>query len=118
MDAGIVDTATLTPGLCMFSGSGNGPFVDFRRDFDFDHVGRMYMTVQVAREIGRLVGLVDPPQEAESEPEELSELEQLRAEVLELRRFKESAKYTLEQFGQPVKNKPGRPKKELTSAAA
>lgn len=118
MDAQVVDRATLTPGECMFSHTGNGPMVDFRRDFDMSHTGRIYISVQVCKEIGQLVGLIEPQVQEETPDEGLSELEALRAEVLELRKFKESAKYTIESLGATVKNKPGRPKKELTSAAA
>ena len=51
-DLRLVDRPVLVPGRCMFTG-GNGPCVDFLRDFDLDHDGRIYIGVDFAREIGR-----------------------------------------------------------------
>jgi hypothetical protein len=119
MDAQIVERATLTPAQCMFSGTGNGPMVDFQREFTFDHAGRIYMSIQVCKEIGAIVGLVEPEQATDEQTQEMREsLAALEAEVLELRKFKESAKYTIESLGATVRNKPGRPKKELASAVS
>lgn len=83
-----VDTATLAPAMCMFTKSATGPFIDLGRDFDFDHVGRVYIREEYARELGRFVGLVDPDALGDGEREELEGLRgkvaQLEEEIAEL----------------------------------
>lgn len=108
-DLRLVDRPVLVPGRCMFTG-GNGPCVDFLRDFDLDHDGRIYIGVDFAREIGRFVGLVDPPEDVSDDG---GELDALRAELVELRRLRESVLYTFNNLGVEVKKKPGRPRKEV-----
>lgn len=76
----LVESADLRPGLCMFLKSATGPFIDLLRDFDFDHDGRMYVSVQYAKELGRAAGLID----AEAAEAVRVELEGARARILEL----------------------------------
>lgn len=52
-----VDKATLVPAQCMFTRTHEGPFIDFGLDFDFDHVGRIYVKESFAREMGVFCGL-------------------------------------------------------------
>lgn len=52
-----VDQAALVPGQCTFTKSHVGPFIDFGRDFEYDHVGRIYVKESFAREMGVFAGL-------------------------------------------------------------
>ena len=56
----IVPFPTLSPAQCLLTRKGGVPCVDLGNDFDFDHQGRMYLAVSACRDLGRLVGLVDP----------------------------------------------------------
>lgn len=76
----LVESADLRPGLCMFLKTAQGPFIDLLRDFDFDHDGRMYVSVQYAMELGRAAGLVDPGDVDAAR----GELEAARARIVEL----------------------------------
>src|SRR4051794_38791961 len=113
----IVDKAVLAPAMCMFTKTHEGPFIDFLVDFDFDHVGRAYMTVRYAESIGRKIGMhtqetVDGLNaDLTAKDERIAELE---AQVEELERFKDNAEYTLSAFGKKVQGKPG-PKVKATA---
>ncbi len=53
----IVPDAWCFPGECMFTGGSDGPFIDTGQDFV--HEGRAFVSVRIARELGRIAGLVD-----------------------------------------------------------
>lgn len=56
----LVDAARLYPSRCLITGRSDGQMVDFMKDFSPEHTGRMYLRVQAAKDIGALVGMVDP----------------------------------------------------------
>jgi hypothetical protein len=111
----IVETAALAPAMCSITKSANGPFIDLLRDFDYDHAGRFYIKTSVVREMAEMCGA---PREGTVD-QALGENEVLRmrvaeleAEVASLREFEQSAKYTLEHFGEKARRKPGRKPQE------
>src|SRR3954467_12406947 len=106
----IVEKAVLGPGQCMLSKSHNGPFIDFLRDFDFDHAGRMYLQVEQARQLGVLAGLpsLDEVSAMKRKLAEVTdERDALLEEVESLREFEQSARYTVESLGHKIRRKPG-----------
>lgn len=111
MDCQIVERATLVPGQCMFSGTGDGPMLDFLRDFGFDNVGRIYISLQYATEIGRKAGLVDPSPERDEEISRLqAELDQAHEEIAALETVVDSIDI-LESHDFRARRKTGRPTK-------
>lgn len=114
----IVERAMLAPAMCMLRKTAEGPFIDLLREFDFDHEGRMYLSVAAARELGVFAGLpsqdsVDAAREAERGLRE--QVARLERENEELRQFKDAAEYTLHALGTKVRQKPG-PKKQTVAA--
>jgi hypothetical protein len=106
----IVPHPTLTPSQCLLTKKAGIPCIDLMRDFDFDHQGRMYLSVSAAMDLGRLVGLVAPEklEALESENASLtSELDQLRAE-LEVARAQLSAIDVIESADFRARKKAGR----------
>ncbi len=111
-DIRLVDVPVLGPAQCMFT-EGNGPCLDFLRDFHPGHEGRIYISVAYAKEIGAAAGMGDP----DASRSEIDRLRMLVDELTEendrLTRFEEAAQYTMHHFGDRVRNKPGRkPNKE------
>lgn len=106
----IVETAYLAPAQCAFTHTTEGPFIDLQREFGYDHVGRIYIKVSFARELGVMAGLpsADELEGAREANEALREqlLEQ-EDELRELREFKAAATYTVEHMGERIRKKPG-----------
>lgn len=96
-----VDSAVLVPAQCMFTKTHEGPFIDFGRDFDFDHVGRIYVKESFAREMGVFCGLPSIEErdnlilQVENRVAETADLrernDELKARVAELEDFKRLA---------------------------
>lgn len=96
-----VDKAALVPGQCLFTKTHEGPFIDFGRDFDFDHVGRIYVKESFAREMGVFCGLPSIEErdnlilQVENRVAETADLrarnDELKARVAELEDFKRLA---------------------------
>ena len=110
----IVDHPTLTPSCCMLTLKAGVPCVDFGRDFDFNHQGRMYLSVSIARDIGKLCGLVEPEDQTDEVARLQTELESVRAELEELQRFK-AAVDVIESQDFRARKRAGRPKKEVST---
>ena len=113
----IVDHPTLTPSCCMFTLKAGVPCIDFGKDFDFNHQGRMYVSVTTARDMGKLVGLVEPEDQTDEVGRLTAELKQARAELEELREFK-AAVDVIESQEFRARKKPGRPKTKEASTVA
>lgn len=114
-----VETATFVPGQCMFTDSAKGPFIDLLRDFDDRHVGRMYVQVEFARQLGVLAGLPSLDEVTELKrllDEVTTERDELLEEVESLREFEQSARYTVETLGHRIRRKPGPKTKEPQAA--
>lgn len=113
----LVEKATLAPAMCAFTKSAEGPFIDMGRDFDFDHVGRVYLRVSYARELGRFAGLVEP-----DEIDRLrSELDEANARVLQLEEELAAADGVIDAIDViesrdfRTRRRPGRPKGRKTN---
>lgn len=114
-----VERAELAPAQCLFTKSHRGPFLDMLRDFDFDHVGRMYVQVEFAKQLGVLAGLPSLDEVASLKQKLAAvsdERDELREEVESLREFEQAATYTVEHMGQKVRRKPGPKAKEPAAA--
>ena len=108
MDCQQVDRPTLVPGRCMFTGTGEGPMLDMLRDFGHDHVGRIYISLAYAREIGRAAGLTDPQPEGARSLE--AELQDALERIGELEMVLDSID-VLESHDFRARRKTGRPNK-------
>lgn len=96
---------------CKRADAERGPYVDFTRDYDHDHQGRMYECRVCVETAAATLGLPtslerDDLQQRLSQAE--AELADMQAELESLREFERSAKYTLERFGEKPRKKPGR----------
>ena len=105
---------------CKRADAERGPYVDFTRDYDHDHQGRMYECRVCVETAAATLGLPTAQQleDAVSEAQRLRfELDEALLELESLREFERSAKYTLERFGEKPRKKPGRkPNQERTGA--
>lgn len=113
-----VDKAALAPGMCALTKTHEGPFIDFGRDFDFDHVGRIYLKESYVRELGVFCGL--PSIEAHAElasrlEQAQTELDELRAqaaeqeaELVRLRDFRRQVSQVRRQQNKTAKNQSAR----------
>jgi len=104
-----------------------GPYLDLLREFDINHQGRMYISRSAVEDMVSAFSeagvdldtpgsrdLVEMTERAEGAEAELVEL---ASEVESLREFEQSARYTMDHFGEKVRKKPGRkpsPEKELS----
>lgn len=96
-----VEKATLVPAQCMFTRSHEGPFIDFGVDFDFDHVGRIYVKESFAREMGVFCGLPSLEEVAELRKRQAAQMaandqlasmvEEKDQRILELEAFRDEA---------------------------
>lgn len=104
------------PAQCLVTKKGGDePFVDLGRDFDFDHVGRMYVHHSAIRDMWNLVKhLYEEDEEVDDRDERIRELEE---EVEELRKFKESI-WVIKSQGMSPQKKPGRKPKEAVSSGS
>jgi hypothetical protein len=70
----LIDTAVLNPGHCWISRNSEGPFIDTGVDVGRMHIerGRIYLAVEVLREMARVAGILD---EGKSTSVELKEQE-------------------------------------------
>lgn len=79
---------------------------------------RIYLSEAAVREMVRVLGWASPEEYTalEYRANELSaRASELEAKLTEADRFAESVKWTLGKFGEEVRNKPGRPKKEIAA---
>lgn len=102
-------TPTLTPAQCMLLKKGDVPCFDLLRDFDFDHDGRIYLSVSAVEDLAAQIGLV-PVETGEARVAELeAQVELLLAELEDERRVN-SAIDVLESRDFTARRKAGRPK--------
>lgn len=110
----VVPKPTLFHAQCAIKRKGDIPCVDLGFDFDVDHQGRFYISLDAVNDLALSAGFPTPEEldEAEREAKNArSELEQMRAELEELREFEAAAKFSMEHFGKKVRRKPGPPSK-------
>ena len=55
----LVDTPAMAPGECWVTRSSVGPFIDTQTDVPFERRGRVYLTIDVVREMAFEAGLFD-----------------------------------------------------------
>ena len=103
----LVDRPNIRPARCAITGSPQGPFVV--TGTRVQHPYPVY-TIPGIVKLGRFVGMVSKEDHealgAERDALE-AEVAELRAQIADAERFKENVEYTLRQFGQTVKTKPG-----------
>lgn len=118
-----VDQATCRPFRCAvvpYVGNGSGhSFIDTGQDLDLEHV---YISDAGAEVVAQMLGW-SPPHELRQAQAQIADLEQrlalAEAELSEADKFEQSARYTLERFGEKPRNKPGRkPNKKEEDAHA
>ena len=124
----LIDTAPpFVPGMCLVTKQGGeGPYVDLGRDFDYDHVGRMYIHHSAVRDMHSL--LLTNPELAEmyGESDKDRELKEARQQIADLQAAFEAqqreldAIYVLKNSGSfTAQKKPGRkPKKEPVTSGS
>ncbi len=68
----VIDTAILSPGHCWISRNSEGPFIDTGVDVGLIHIerGRIYLAVEVLREMARVSGILDEGKSASVELKE------------------------------------------------
>lgn len=103
------------PGMCMLTKRNDGQILDLDRDFDPDHVGRMYLHTDLVRDMWEAVRhLYEQPVE-DTRDQRIAELEE---ELSRLEKVVDSV-YTLKQHGYSTQKKPGRkPKKEPVTSGS
>lgn len=117
----LVDVAYLAPAQCMFTKSANGPFIDFGRDFDFDHAGRMYAKVSYIEELAEEFGSMVPRRALADAEARIGELE---LEVAAERARADGAEACfeaidqLESAGMRARRRQGRPKTKKAEVVA
>jgi hypothetical protein len=113
----VVPKPTLFHAQCAIKRKADIPCVDLGFDFDLDHQGRFYISLDAVTDLALSAGFPTPGELDEAEKRAAAaqaEMEQMQAELEELREFKKAAEYTMAQFGKKVRRKPGPPsKKEL-----
>lgn len=101
--------APLVPGMCLVTKKGpGGPFVDLGRDFDIDHVGRMYIHISAVRDLWNVVKDRYEPKGPDPKDVRIAELEA----KLGVAEKKLEAIYVLKQTGFSTQKKPGRKPKQ------
>jgi hypothetical protein len=68
----VIDKAILSPGHCWISRTSDGPFIDTSVDIGRMHIerGRIYLSVEVLREMARVAGILDEGKSASVELKE------------------------------------------------
>lgn len=108
----IVTQPTLTPSCCLVTKKAGVECFDLLRDFDFDHTGRMYISLTSVRDMARMIGMVDPTEVDQDRVAELeAERDQLAKELEDLRAFRQAVD-VIESQEFRARKKAGRPKKE------
>lgn len=112
-----VQRAEIRPGRCavlpQIGGDHPLGFFDCGEMPGFDN--RVFVSVVAAEEMARKLGWTPPVERQELEARVAAlegEVDRLGEEVREADRFAEAAEYTLGKFGEKVRRKPGRPKKQ------
>ncbi len=76
----IVEKGTMAPGLCLFTGDIDGPFLDLKRWVSYVDP-YAYVHVPFVKEMGRAVGMIEPEEFADA----LAQLAEAKAELAEVK---------------------------------